>query len=329
MTTVSEERPARRPAWAQNRSLQRCGASVPRPEQPRQTRLRRSLPLAESASPADSGDGCAVRLDDGRRLGFVAYGEPSDPALLYFHGHPGSRLEARFLADAARRAGLRLIGLDRPGLGLSDHQPRRRLSNFSDDVLHVINRLGLQRVAIIGYSGGAPYALDCTYRLSGRVTACAVVSAAGEVGPLIRMLASWMPWPLLLIMRRRFADQLRAQESLERAARRWPEPDQRAFQQPGVPELLADSLAEAFRQGVKGAAQDGSLLGRRWTIPLDKINGPVHVWHGERDSLVPISAAHALADRLPHATRRWCPDDGHISTIVNQADAIVATLMTP
>ena len=96
----------------------------------------------------------------------------------------------------------------------------------------------------------------------------------------------------------------------------------------GVAELLAESLAEAFRQGVKGAAQDGSLLGRRWTTPLDEITAPVHVWHGVCDSLVPISAAQALADRLPHATRRWCPDDGHISTIVNQADAIVA-LMTP
>ena len=249
--------------------------------------------------------------------------------MLYFHGHPGSRLEARFLADAARRAGLRLIGVDRPGLGLSDYQPRRRLSDWSDDVAQMIDRLGLQRVAIIGYSAGTPYALDCAYRLPGRVTACAVVSGAREVGPLIRMLALWMPWLLLLITRRRFADRFRAGRSLERASRRWPEPDQRAFKQPGVAELLAESLAEAFRQGVKGAAQDGSLIGRRWTTPPDKITAPVHVWHGECDSLVPISTAQALADRLPHATRKWCPDDGHISTIVNQADAIVAALMKP
>jgi len=73
-----------------------------------------------------------------------------------------------------------------------------------------------------------------------------------------------------------------------------------------------------LRQGVKGAAQDGSLLGRRWTAPLNEITGPVHVWHGEQDSLVPISTAQAHADRLPHAARRWCPDDGHISTIVKQ-----------
>jgi len=193
----------------------------------------------------------------------------------------------------------------------------------------VIDRLGLQRVTIIGHSAGTPYALDCAYRLPGRVTACAVVSGVGEMGLLIRMLALWMPWLLLLITRRRFANQLRAQRSLKRASRGWPEPDQRALREPGVADLLAESLAEAFRQGVKGAAQDGSLLGRRWTTPLDKISCPVHLWHGEQDSQVPISAAQALADRLPHGTRRWCPDDGHISTIVNQAEAIVAALMTP
>jgi pimeloyl-ACP methyl ester carboxylesterase len=203
------------------------------PRRPRAKRPRRSLTLAESARSAGFVDGCVIRFDDGRRLGFVEYGEQSGPALLYFHGHPGSRLEARLLADAARRAHLRLIGLDRPGLGLSDDQPRRRLSDWSDDVAEVIDRIGLQRVAIIGYSAGAPYALDCAYRLPGRVTACVVVSGAGEAGPLIRMLASWMPWPLLLIMRRRFADQRRAQRSLEHASRGWPEPDQRAFQQPG------------------------------------------------------------------------------------------------
>jgi pimeloyl-ACP methyl ester carboxylesterase len=295
----------------------------------RQARFTRSLTLAESARSAGSLDGFVIRCDDGRRLGCVEYGEPSGPALLYFHGHPGSRLEARFLAHAARLAGLRLIGVDRPGLGLSDYQPRRRLSDWSDDVAQVIDRLGLQRVAIIGHSAGTPYALDCAYRLPGRVMACAVVSGVGEMGPLIRMLALWMPWLLLLTTRRRFANQLRAQRSLKRASRGWPEPDQRALREPGVADLLAESLAEAFRQGVKGAAQDGSLLGRRWTTPLDKISCPVHLWHGEQDSQVPISAAQALADRLPHGTRRWCPDDGHISTIVNQAEAIVAALMTP
>lgn len=103
---------------------------------------------------------------------------------LYFHGHPGSRLEARFVAEAAVRAGVRLIGVDRPGLGLSDYQPRRRVADWPDDVVQLVNQLRLQRVAVLGCSGGAPYALVCANRLADRVTACAIVSGASEVGLL-------------------------------------------------------------------------------------------------------------------------------------------------
>jgi pimeloyl-ACP methyl ester carboxylesterase len=267
-------------------------------------------------------------LEDGRRLGFAEYGDPTGPVLLYFHGHPGSRLEARFLADAAAHAGVRLIGVDRPGLGLSDYQPKRHLSDWADDVAQLITHLRLQSVALIGYSAGGPYALACAYHLPDRVTACAIVSSADQVGPLIRMLARWIPWLVLHITRRWFADTVRARRSLQRFVRRWPEPDQRAFAQAGVPDVLADSLADAFRQGVKGAAYDGSLLGRPWNIPLHKITRPVQVWHGERDTQVPVAAARALAGQLPHGTTEFCADDGHISTIVNHADAIVTMLIT-
>lgn len=268
------------------------------------------------------------QLADGRRLGFAEYGDPAGPVPLYFHGHPGSRLEARFVAEAAVRAGVRLIGVDRPGLGLSDYQPRRRVTDWPDDVVQLVNQLRLQRVAVLGYSGGAPYALVCANRLADRVTAGAIVSGASEVGLLIRMLARWMPWLLLHLTRRRFADNAQARRSLQRIVRRWPEPDQQAYGQPGVPDVLADSLAEAFRQGVKGAARDGSLLGRPRNIPLEKLTQPVQVWHGEQDTQVPAAAARVLADQLPHATIEFCPNDGHISTIVDHADAIVTTLMS-
>ena len=54
-------------------------------------------------------------LGDGRRLGYAQYGTPDGEPLLYFHGHPGSRLEARFAHRTAAEAGLRVIALDRPG----------------------------------------------------------------------------------------------------------------------------------------------------------------------------------------------------------------------
>jgi len=44
-------------------------------------------------------------LGDGRRLGYAQYGRPDGEPFFYFHGHPGSRLEARFAHQVAAEAG--------------------------------------------------------------------------------------------------------------------------------------------------------------------------------------------------------------------------------
>jgi pimeloyl-ACP methyl ester carboxylesterase len=86
---------------------------------------------------------------------------------LYFHGHPGSRLEARFLAKAADRAGVRLVGVDRPGMGLSTYQSRRRVMDWPGDVAQLADHLKLGRFAVVGFSGGGLYSLACAYGLPG------------------------------------------------------------------------------------------------------------------------------------------------------------------
>jgi pimeloyl-ACP methyl ester carboxylesterase len=68
-----------------------------------------------------------VSLPDGRTIGLAEYGAPGGRPVLFFHGSPDSRLSAAILAGAADRNGVRLIALDRPGMGLSDPEPRRRL----------------------------------------------------------------------------------------------------------------------------------------------------------------------------------------------------------
>jgi pimeloyl-ACP methyl ester carboxylesterase len=76
-----------------------------------------------------------VRLRDGRLLGYADWGDPGGRPLFFFHGWPGSRLEGRLGEESARAKGIRLIALDRPGMGLSDYQPRRTLVDWPDDVL--------------------------------------------------------------------------------------------------------------------------------------------------------------------------------------------------
>jgi pimeloyl-ACP methyl ester carboxylesterase len=60
-----------------------------------------------------------ITLADGRKIGFADYGEKGQTAVLWRHGGRGNRLEPKGMAPGASAAGLRVIGIDRPGYGKS------------------------------------------------------------------------------------------------------------------------------------------------------------------------------------------------------------------
>jgi pimeloyl-ACP methyl ester carboxylesterase len=268
-----------------------------------------------------------IQLRDGRALGYVEYGDPTGPGLLYFHGHPGSRLEAKFLAPAATQADVRLIGIDRPGMGLSTYQPRRRLLDWVEDVEQLADHRAIDRFSVVGFSGGGPYAAACAYRIPHRLNACGLVASVGHVGMTVAFLARWLPWIFTYAIRRSYSDDEHARRSLRWFARRWVEPDRQALSQPGITELIAAALAEAFRQGARGAAYEGTLFGRPRGFLLRDITHPaMHLWHGESDREVPIKVARAVAAELPACSATYHSSEGHISLIVNHADEIVGRL---
>jgi pimeloyl-ACP methyl ester carboxylesterase len=96
---------------------------------------------------------------------------------MYFHGWPGARVEGRLGDDAARVSGVRLIAIDRPGMGLSTFQPSRGFVDWPDDVVEVAATLGLDRFAVLGISGGGPYAAACAWKLADRLTSAGIVSS--------------------------------------------------------------------------------------------------------------------------------------------------------
>ena len=102
---------------------------------------------------------------------------PDGTPILFFHGFGSSRL-IRHPDDAlAEQAGVRLICIDRPGIGLSTARPGRRLLDWPVDVASLADELGLARFSIIGWSGGGPYALACAYAMPDRTTEVGLVSA--------------------------------------------------------------------------------------------------------------------------------------------------------
>jgi pimeloyl-ACP methyl ester carboxylesterase len=134
-----------------------------------------------------------LQLRDGRTLGFAEYGDPAGNVLFYFHGYPGARVEARLLAEPAERLGTRLIGIDRPGIGFSTFQARRRFLDWPADVAELADKLGIDRFSVVGCSGGGPNALAYACRIPDRLIACGIVAGAGIAGLFLSLISQGLP----------------------------------------------------------------------------------------------------------------------------------------
>jgi pimeloyl-ACP methyl ester carboxylesterase len=277
----------------------------------------------------------AIRLRDGRGLGYAEWGDRDGSPLLYFHGWPGSRLEGRLGDEAARANGVRLIAVDRPGMGLSDYQAGRTILDWPDDVAELATALGLERFAVLGISGGGPYAAVCAWKLSGQLTRAGIVSGLAPLD-VPGMVAG-------MGRQNRFAFQLVGRHAVLRRAlfavttvsvRRRPAGvlergvapvDSKYLDRPQVKEVLAESLSEAFRSGGRGSAWEMGLYARPWGFRLDEIGTPVHLWHGEQDANAPVAMGRHMASVIPDCQATFYPGEGHLH-FVDRLPEILATV---
>ena len=77
----------------------------------------------------------SIRLDDGRQLGFAEFGPVEGRPLLWFHGTPGARRQIAPEARAlAHREGVRIICVERPGIGDSTPHVYDAVIDFATDI---------------------------------------------------------------------------------------------------------------------------------------------------------------------------------------------------
>src|ERR1051325_7983366 len=109
--------------------------------------------------PQPDGATRTVTTRDGRTLAYLGVGDPQGPLVIHNHGGPGSRLEARLFATAASKNRLRLICVDRPGIGRSRRQKDRSYAGWADDLTTIADTLGYREFGVTGWSEGGPWAL--------------------------------------------------------------------------------------------------------------------------------------------------------------------------
>ncbi len=276
-------------------------------------------------------------LPDGRQLGYAEYGRPDGIPVVYFHGFPGSRLEARLLHASSVRAGVRIIAPDRPGCGLSTYQSRRTLLDWPADVAALADFLELSSFGVVGISGGGPYALACAMQLPERLTSVTLISS---LGPLDRpgaaqglsladrvflSLADRLPWlaqGILGLLSGIDLEGLLRQSVADLCQR-----DQAALADPQVWQMLLDETREAFRQGPRGVVHEAAIYKRPWGFDPGEIQAPVLLWQGEDDHEVPPRVGRALAQALPDCQAHFIEGEGHISLAYNYMREILGEIL--
>jgi pimeloyl-ACP methyl ester carboxylesterase len=280
-----------------------------------------------------------VAARDGRTLAYLEVGDPRGPLVIHNHGGPSSRLEARLFARSAEKNRLRLICVDRPGIGQSSRQKSRTYAGWADDLVAIADALGHREFGVTGWSEGGPWALAAaatidprrlrhvssiaggSYGTFGDNWAADQLSKADALGGYLAL--RFRPGFQLMYailgltakrFRRSYAEQLR--KTLN-------DYDRQILLQPDVEAAFCDASAECFSQGSDGLVRDSELLYRRWAFDVTTIKRPVHMWQGTDDRLVAASINRTVADRMPGAVWHQVEGAGHF-VAVGAADDVFA-----
>lgn len=283
--------------------------------------------------------GQQVILPGGLVVGYAEYGDAAGAPVVHFHGTPSSRLEGGYpgFDSTARRLGVRFIVPDRPGYGMSSYAPYT-VAGYPDTVVAFADALGLRSFAVTGYSGGGRFAAACAWAVPERLTNVVIVSGAapfdvpGIVDALSRqdrmtvVGSTRAPWLMRLMFSAWLSGARKHPGAITRdALASEPEASRQVMSRPGVADAFERAVLEGFAQGPRGAVFDFALIARPWGFSPADIRVPVHVWHGEADSLS-IAHAHALSALIPGARTRYFPGEGHFLFVGHFEDVLRAAL---
>jgi pimeloyl-ACP methyl ester carboxylesterase len=250
------------------------------------------------------------RLSDRRWLAWSEWG-PVDgrPVLLC----TGAALSGwlGFGADHLADMGLRLMAVDRPGLGDSAPHPGKTLSTWAEDIRELKAAQQLQNLTAVGFSQGAPFALALAAQ--GLVEAVAVVSGQDELThPGIKPMLHPEVAGMVEAIRADAAGFERQFARMATPAGLWQlivgmsaEQDRALYLDEHFSQAFQRALQEGFAQGSQGYARDLINAMQPWPFALEHIEVPVDLWYGALDSSMVHSPdfGATLAARLPRATR--------------------------
>ncbi len=285
--------------------------------------------MAANAPPTSEGN---IAVCEDREIGFIEFGDPQGRAIFWLHGTPGfgRRIhpEARIFVE---RENIRLIGISRPGVGSSTPHQYESVFAFAHDMRTIADVRGIDKMAVVGISGGGPYTLACAAAMPDRVVSAGVLGgvapasgpeaidgglmALGKVvAPLLQVAGAPMGSVASLLIRfiRPVASRVADLYGLVSSPA-----DRRPPARPNsMATFLDDLLNSSRKEELVSPFADIVVFARDWGFHLDEVTVPVRWWHGEHDRIVPFAHGQHVVARLPDAELYHLPRGNHLAGIV-------------
>jgi pimeloyl-ACP methyl ester carboxylesterase len=284
-----------------------------------------------------------IQLPDGRILSYALYGAADGLPVLYFHGTPSSRLEVCMLGEygidaeqTLARLGLRLISVDRPGMGLSSYNPNAGLLSFAGDISFLVQSLKIFEASLLCWSGGGPYALAAAWQhlsiIKGLFILCGFsrrfipeVVQQMKLNRLFFNTARYLPTFLELTMN--VIRKGNSRHSLPQWLTGLPLVDYELLKKPLQLQTIArHTFQEACRLGARGPVQEAQLYFKDFGFSLSDIQQPVHFWWGTEDRIVIRLHTRSVEEEIKKSVIHYKEKEGHLSVYVRYFEEALQTI---
>jgi esterase len=238
-------------------------------------------------------------------------GNPSGQKLVFLHGLMGSAANWRRITPAFESE-FNILTFDQRGHGRSFHPPQGyRPQDYAQDLKHILDDLGWERIHLVGHSMGGRNALEFAVQYAQRVTRLVIE----DIGPDASSFAISRIEQLLELVPTPFADRTAAKNFFENEY-----PQKIAFYP--NPEVVSRFFLSNIEQKENGTqdwrfAKDAILASLREGRNTDRWDGyqnlkmPVLVMRGERSKDLPREVFDRMLKVLPHAKGIEIPNAGH------------------
>jgi pimeloyl-ACP methyl ester carboxylesterase len=286
------------------------------------------------------------QLASGRLVEFWDGGDPAGSPLVMHTGTPDPRESGRLSHRHAVAAGIRLICINRPGYG-GTTVAAPSLAQVGRDTAALATELGLDGYAVVGVSGGGPYAVATATADQDRVQAVGVVAGIG-------------PWRLLNARPSDPGEDMWAVDRellaladagdfegalagfVAEAAKEFgplADMDEHAqviaffggtdgprFQDPEFCDVVIDEIRVVL-DSYAGYAFDNLAWGGPWDVDPREVRAPTTLWYGTADDICPPTHGAWLAERIERSELRLMPDENHVQVCMGHQPEVFSTLV--